>query len=84
VTGTLLDLAQKVRDAGIASPALLIVGEVTRLHETLRWFNAANGGTAGLAVAGGVISGSVGERPVAIESTEGRQRVRAHAQGRQS
>jgi len=43
VTATLLDLAQKVRDAGIASPALLIVGEVTRLHETLRWFNAANG-----------------------------------------
>ena len=42
VTGTLLELAQKVRDAGIQSPALLIVGEVTRLHETLRWFNAAN------------------------------------------
>ena len=25
----------------VQSPALLIVGEVTRLHETLRWFNAA-------------------------------------------
>jgi uroporphyrin-III C-methyltransferase/precorrin-2 dehydrogenase/sirohydrochlorin ferrochelatase len=41
VTGTLADLAQKVTAAGIQSPALLIVGEVTRLHETLRWFNAA-------------------------------------------
>jgi uroporphyrin-III C-methyltransferase/precorrin-2 dehydrogenase/sirohydrochlorin ferrochelatase len=41
VTGTLADLAQKARSAGIQSPALLIVGEVTRLHETLQWFNAA-------------------------------------------
>ena len=41
VTGTLADLAAKVREANIQSPALLIVGEVTRLHETLRWFNAA-------------------------------------------
>jgi uroporphyrin-III C-methyltransferase / precorrin-2 dehydrogenase / sirohydrochlorin ferrochelatase len=41
VTGTLADLAPKARQAGIQSPALLIVGEVTRLHETLQWFNAA-------------------------------------------
>jgi len=41
VTGTLADLAQKSRQAGIQSPALLIVGEVTRLHATLQWFNAA-------------------------------------------
>jgi uroporphyrin-III C-methyltransferase / precorrin-2 dehydrogenase / sirohydrochlorin ferrochelatase len=41
VTGTLADLAQKARQAGVQSPALLIVGEVTRLHETLQWFNAA-------------------------------------------
>lgn len=40
VTGTLADLAAKTRDADVQSPALLIVGEVTRLHETLRWFNA--------------------------------------------
>ena len=39
ITGTLADLAQKVQDAGVQSPALLIVGEVTRLHDTLRWFN---------------------------------------------
>jgi uroporphyrin-III C-methyltransferase/precorrin-2 dehydrogenase/sirohydrochlorin ferrochelatase len=41
VTGTLADLARKAQQTGIQSPALLIVGEVTRLHETLRWFNAA-------------------------------------------
>ena len=41
VTGTLADLAQKARQSGIQSPALLIVGEVTRLHATLQWFNAA-------------------------------------------
>jgi uroporphyrin-III C-methyltransferase / precorrin-2 dehydrogenase / sirohydrochlorin ferrochelatase len=41
VTGSLADLPQKARQAGIQSPALLIVGEVTRLHATLQWFNAA-------------------------------------------
>jgi uroporphyrin-III C-methyltransferase / precorrin-2 dehydrogenase / sirohydrochlorin ferrochelatase len=41
VTGTLADLARKTNEEGVQSPALLIVGEVTRLHETLRWFNAA-------------------------------------------
>jgi uroporphyrin-III C-methyltransferase/precorrin-2 dehydrogenase/sirohydrochlorin ferrochelatase len=44
VTGTLATLAQQVSEAGVESPALLIVGEVTRLHETLRWFNAAGEG----------------------------------------
>lgn len=39
ITGTLEDLARKVSEAEVASPALLIVGEVTRLHETLHWFN---------------------------------------------
>jgi siroheme synthase len=41
VTGTLADLAQKAQAAGVQSPALLIVGEVARLHDTLRWFNTA-------------------------------------------
>lgn len=41
VTGTLADLARKAQEAGVQSPALLIVGEVTRLHDTLRWFNTA-------------------------------------------
>jgi siroheme synthase len=39
ITGTLEDLARKVTGAEVVSPALLIVGEVTRLHETLHWFN---------------------------------------------
>jgi uroporphyrin-III C-methyltransferase/precorrin-2 dehydrogenase/sirohydrochlorin ferrochelatase len=41
VTGTLADLAHKAHEARIQSPALLIVGEVARLHDTLRWFNTA-------------------------------------------
>ena len=41
VTGTLADLAHKAQEARIQSPALLIVGEVTRLHEALQWFNTA-------------------------------------------
>lgn len=40
VTATLSDLVHKAAAARIESPALLIVGEVTRLHETLHWFNA--------------------------------------------
>ena len=39
VTATLADLAQKAVDAKVESPALLIVGEVTRLHDVLHWFN---------------------------------------------
>jgi uroporphyrin-III C-methyltransferase/precorrin-2 dehydrogenase/sirohydrochlorin ferrochelatase len=39
ITGTLEDLAHKAREALIESPALLIVGEVTRLHDALHWFN---------------------------------------------
>ncbi|MGH8178864.1 MAG: siroheme synthase CysG [Steroidobacter sp.] len=44
VTGSLADLADKVRAEQIESPALLIVGEVTRLHETLGWFNSTRPG----------------------------------------
>jgi uroporphyrin-III C-methyltransferase/precorrin-2 dehydrogenase/sirohydrochlorin ferrochelatase len=40
VTATLEDLVRKAADAQVESPALLIVGEVTRLHEALHWFNA--------------------------------------------
>jgi uroporphyrin-III C-methyltransferase/precorrin-2 dehydrogenase/sirohydrochlorin ferrochelatase len=39
ILGTLATLAQQVVDAQVKSPALLIVGEVTRLHEKLQWFN---------------------------------------------
>lgn len=44
VTATLADLCATVQAERIASPALLIVGEVTRLHHTLRWFNAGASG----------------------------------------
>jgi uroporphyrin-III C-methyltransferase/precorrin-2 dehydrogenase/sirohydrochlorin ferrochelatase len=40
VTATLQDLVRKAAEARVESPALLIVGEVTRLHEALHWFNA--------------------------------------------
>jgi len=39
ILGTVATLAQQVQAAGVESPALLIVGEVTKLHEQLRWFN---------------------------------------------
>ncbi len=39
ISGTLATLVQQVTAAQVKSPALLIVGEVTRLHEQLRWFN---------------------------------------------
>ena len=35
VTGTLADLPQRVTDAGLSGPSLLIVGTVVRLHRTL-------------------------------------------------
>jgi NAD(P)-dependent dehydrogenase (short-subunit alcohol dehydrogenase family) len=40
VVAELHELAEKVKAEQIQSPALLIVGEVTRLHETLQWFNS--------------------------------------------
>ncbi|MET0533837.1 MAG: siroheme synthase CysG [Steroidobacter sp.] len=39
VTATLADLVVKASEARVESPALLIVGEVTRLHDVLHWFN---------------------------------------------
>lgn len=41
VTGTLGDLAQTARAHAVASPALLILGEVTALASQLHWFGAA-------------------------------------------
>ncbi len=38
VTGTLADIAQRVEDAGLRSPAITIVGEVVRLRDELTWF----------------------------------------------
>ncbi|MBI2382959.1 MAG: uroporphyrinogen-III C-methyltransferase [Gammaproteobacteria bacterium] len=41
VTGTLSDLPAKVARAGIKGASLVIVGEVVRLRERLRWFEPA-------------------------------------------
>jgi uroporphyrin-III C-methyltransferase/precorrin-2 dehydrogenase/sirohydrochlorin ferrochelatase len=42
LVGTLADLPEKVAQQAIAGPALLIVGEVVRLNETLGWFRPAD------------------------------------------
>ena len=39
VQGTLTDIAQKVEAAQLRSPAVIVVGEVNRLREHLRWFD---------------------------------------------
>jgi siroheme synthase len=53
ILGSLADLSAKVREASVGSPALLIVGEVARLHETLQWFNSTRPDTNDLfAIAG--------------------------------
>lgn len=41
VTATLADLGERVAEAGLASPCLIIVGEVVRLREQLAWFEQA-------------------------------------------
>ncbi len=38
VTGTLETIAGKVKEAGIESPAIIIVGEVVELRERIAWF----------------------------------------------
>ncbi|RDY67163.1 siroheme synthase CysG [Lysobacter soli] len=40
IVGTLSDLAQRAREHDVQSPALLIVGEVAALADTLHWFGA--------------------------------------------
>src|SRR5262249_9592999 len=37
--GRLDEIAEKARAAGLASPALIVVGAVTALRETIRWFD---------------------------------------------
>jgi len=39
VSGTLEDIARRAAEAGVEPPAVTVVGEVTRLRETLRWFD---------------------------------------------
>ena len=38
VEGTLADIADKAREAGITAPAIIIVGDVVRLRRDLQWF----------------------------------------------
>jgi uroporphyrinogen III methyltransferase/synthase len=40
LTGTLGDIAVQASDAGIGSEAVVVVGDVVRLRETLRWFES--------------------------------------------
>ena len=39
VIGTLGDIVDKIREAGIANPAVIVVGEAVRMREALRWFD---------------------------------------------
>jgi uroporphyrinogen III methyltransferase/synthase len=38
VTGTLVDICKKVREAGLKSPCIIVVGEVVKLSEVLNWY----------------------------------------------
>ncbi len=38
VSGTLADIVDKVKQAGLAAPAIIVVGEVVGLREKLAWF----------------------------------------------
>jgi uroporphyrinogen III methyltransferase/synthase len=40
VTGTLEDIVEKVRQAGLKPPAITVVGEVVRLRNELNWFES--------------------------------------------
>ncbi len=60
VTGTLSSIAAVVRRAGITAPATLVIGEVVRLRDELRWFDR-EALLPDLAL-GGVVD--VGRRPV--------------------
>ena len=39
VTGTVADIALRCEDAGLGAPALIVVGDVVALRETLRWWD---------------------------------------------
>jgi uroporphyrinogen III methyltransferase/synthase len=40
VAGTLDNIAKRVQEAGLKAPAIIVVGEVVRLRESLRWFES--------------------------------------------
>jgi len=39
VRGTLADIASRARDAGLESPALMVVGPVVELRDVIRWYD---------------------------------------------
>lgn len=39
VTGTLADIVEEVRRAGLTPPAVCVVGDVVRLRQAIRWFD---------------------------------------------
>ena len=41
LTGTLIDLPERVKTSGFTSPCLIIVGEVVNLHRELAWYTPA-------------------------------------------
>jgi len=38
VSGTLSNIVEKVKDAGLKAPAIIVVGEVVSLRENMKWF----------------------------------------------
>jgi siroheme synthase len=38
ITGTLADIAQCAYDAGLASPALTVIGKVVSIRDALAWY----------------------------------------------
>ena len=38
VTGTLLDITERVKERGVTTPALIVTGSVVHLREELKWF----------------------------------------------
>lgn len=40
ITGRLVDIAEKVHDAGISAPTLIIIGEVVALRDKLNWLSS--------------------------------------------
>ena len=38
VAGTLADITERVKEAGLKAPAIIVVGEVVQLRQTLKWF----------------------------------------------
>lgn len=39
VTGTLENIVERVREAGLKAPAIIIVGQVVKLRDSMRWFD---------------------------------------------